>query len=180
VLRDHFLAFDDYLKADSTTLKEGEYDRTGDQLCERLAAADLLGVFVVLEDQGGTTGTFSLKLEHSGDGIDFVDKSDDVTILDSEVWTANGTTVLRGSDAGTVPTLGFARLVLWGEGPTASHLRVKVYVALRDEDLIAVQAPDKPKEKGYQPTLAQQHNASMHEYGPQGVRLTQKPAPEAD
>ncbi|HEY4120098.1 MAG TPA: hypothetical protein VGM56_19675, partial [Byssovorax sp.] len=93
MLRDHFLIFNDFLIGDSEAFGESVYDRTSDAFAARLAAYDLLSVFVVMEDHGGGSGTLSVKYETSGDGVEFSDK-DDVNLIDEYPWIANATTTV--------------------------------------------------------------------------------------
>jgi hypothetical protein len=138
VLRDHILAFDDYLQPPVSG--QAVQLRSSDALADRLAKHDAFALHVIASDGSGAPGNLTVYVEHSGDGQHWAEKQPSAKI-NSQALTANATTTFVAYDAGFSGTLNFARIVVSADGVKADHVRVKIYVSLRDVDNDNVRAP---------------------------------------
>lgn len=119
----NILAFDDFISGSGTTV----YTRS--ELNEKLAEVDKLALFPVT-DQVSANGTLTVRIEHSGDGLNWTDKNTTAEI-DAVAIDTGLTNKAYGSDSGTTPSLGFVRLALTITTTTSAH--VKLWVTGRDE-----------------------------------------------
>lgn len=96
---------------------------------ELLASADALGLHIVLDQWGGTTPTVTVALDHSCDRKNWIVKN--TAVIPSTAPAVSGTTTAFGSDSGSTPTLGFARLriLLFGSGTLS--VRAQLYACGR-------------------------------------------------
>lgn len=83
------------------TLTSPEWD-------EILATADALEVHAQVDRVAGSTPTFTLTLEHSGDRRNWLAKGS--PLVGPTALSTTTTNFFVGGDPGTSPTLGFARL----------------------------------------------------------------------
>jgi len=115
--------FDDFISGSGTTVT------TRPELNDRLAEVDKLALFAVT-DQVTTTGTLTVRVQHSGDGINWVNKSETAEINGEAIATST-TNTAYGSDSGATPSLGFVRLSITITTSTLAH--VTMWVTGRDE-----------------------------------------------
>jgi hypothetical protein len=120
----HELVFDDAIEGTASVHSDPRFNA-------QLAAADrfqIMGVVSQVSVSGGTP-TITVQLEHSADDRNFVNKSGTAEI--SAVTLSTTTiTVVSGSDAGSVPLGGFARLRI-ALGGTSPRTRVRLWVTGR-------------------------------------------------
>lgn len=119
----NILAFDDFISGAGTTV----YTRP--ELFEKLAEVDKLALFPVT-DQVTTAGTLTVRIQHSGDGLNWVNKNATAEVNGVAI-NPSATNTAYGSDAGATPSLGFVRLALTLTTSTSAH--VKLWVTGRDE-----------------------------------------------
>ncbi|MBK6463997.1 MAG: hypothetical protein IPF92_23790 [Myxococcales bacterium] len=115
----NILAFDDFISGTGTTVT------TRPELNERLAEVDLLALFAVT-DQVDVEGNLTVKVQHSGDGINWVDKA---TAINDTILVVT-TNKFYGSESGATPTLGLVRFSLTITTTTSAH--VKLWVTGRE------------------------------------------------
>ncbi len=95
-----------------------------------LGEGNQLALQAVIDLVSGTTPTFTLKIQHSADQINWVDRSATAEINGVSIPVAT-TTVIVKQDAGALPFLGYVRFVL-SVGGTGTQAHVKVWVTTRD------------------------------------------------
>lgn len=99
---------------------------------DNLGKFDKIAVHAVVDQVTGTGPTFTLQLEHSGDGRNWLNMNTtaEINAVSISVSAVNS---MIGVDSGSVPTLAFVRArVQLGGGATGA--RVKVHACLRDGD----------------------------------------------
>jgi hypothetical protein len=118
----NILVFDDFISGAGTVV----YTRP--DFYDKLGGVDKLALCAV-SDQVTTTGTLTVQIEHSADGVNWIAKSGTAEIAAADL-TAGSTEVAYGYDPGTSPTLGLVRLSLTIATSTMAH--VKLWVTGRD------------------------------------------------
>ena len=83
-----------------------------------------------MTDQVTTAGTLTVRIQHSGDGLNCVNKNASAEVNGVAI-NPSATNTAYGSDAGATPSLGFVRLALTLTTSTSAH--VKLWVTGRDE-----------------------------------------------
>jgi len=119
----NMLVFDDFISGAGTTVL------TRPELNDTLGQHDLLGIQAVVDQVTTAAGTITVQIFHSSDQINFIAKNGTAEINAASIPVAT-TTVKFGSDAGTVPSLGYVRLAITITTATIAH--VKVWVTARD------------------------------------------------
>lgn len=125
MIRDAFIAFDDQVTSGAPAL-------TSDAVAPRWGIFDRPAMQVIVDDTlGGTRGTLTLTLLHSGDGQVWVPRSASPEIDAAEI--TDQTTALYGALAATdyLPNLPFVRAQI-ELGGAISSAHVRLYVVMRD------------------------------------------------
>jgi hypothetical protein len=128
------LVFDEVINATSLTPAF-----TSDKYDAILGQFDQLAIFVLIDEVSASNAGFSLYIDHSADGRQWIqgkNNSPDVQITVGNLSTT-ATNVAWGSDPGTLvnpptPLLGFVRLRMYFFN-VAVTAHVKVYVTQRDQ-----------------------------------------------
>jgi hypothetical protein len=95
-----------------------------------LGSVDRLAFQVVADQVSGTTPTFTLQIEHSGDGRNWLSKAGTPEV-NAQGLSTSAASVFIAYDAGTTPSLGFIRFKIFLAG-TSPVAHVKVHVTGRD------------------------------------------------
>lgn len=105
---------------------------TAADLNKKLGWTDKLTIQVVADQVSGTSPTFSLQIEHSGDGRNWLPKVLSAPEINAVALSSASSSVFVTSDAGNIPSLGFVRfkIFLGGTSPVA---HVKVHVTGRND-----------------------------------------------
>jgi len=98
-----------------------------------LGAVEELSIFAVTDKISGASVTLTVQLEESPDQIHWRNKAATPEI--DSVSLGIFTEVFRGTDAGTVPTAGFARLKVSLTG-SSRNVRLRIWVTGRVEEPI--------------------------------------------
>ncbi len=105
---------------------------TSDAFSDLLGQYDQLSIQVVADDVD-VTGTFTLAIEHSADGVHFLAKSA-LPEIHAQPITAGLTNLFAVADAGTNPSLTYVRLRV--SVATTTRARIRVDVTMRDEGIV--------------------------------------------
>jgi hypothetical protein len=100
---------------------------TADHHSEALGRHDQIAVQVTVNDVE-TAGHVTVTLQHSGDGVHFLDKS---KLVDNKAIAAHKTTALAGVDSGEKPNLRLVRLAIEVQGSARAHVRI--HATMRDQ-----------------------------------------------
>lgn len=114
--------FDDLVSPGATTFY------TSSTTQQALGDYDQLAIQAVI-DNVDVAGTFTLSIQHSADGENWVNKNATPEINAKAIATAAVTNIV-GADTGATPTLGFVRFAF--SIATASRAHVKLYATLRN------------------------------------------------
>jgi hypothetical protein len=119
----NMLVLDEFI---TKTGSEFVYTRT--DLNETLGQVDKLALQLVADQASTGTPSVTAQLQHSADGINWINKGSALVTLGT---TVNATTTAAGADAGTTPSLGLVRLAF--QLSAAGQVHVKAWVTGRDD-----------------------------------------------
>ena len=113
----NILVWDDFIAGAGTVV----YTRP--ELNDRLADPDQLGLCAVTDQVTGASGSISVQIQHSADGINWTNKNTTAEINAASLSTT-ATNVAYGSDSGATPSLGLVRLKITLTTATQAHLKL--------------------------------------------------------
>jgi hypothetical protein len=129
------LVFDEYVSG------PGQRHYTSDRYSDGLGQFDQLALQVLVDDID-VTGKLDLVVQHSADGVHFVDKGA-LPIVSGALLERGRSMTITAADAGTTPSLTYVRFCVVLGVTSSAHVRI--YVTMRDEGVAdVVMAPRGP------------------------------------
>jgi len=121
------LVFDEYIEGTSSVYSSQEWNAL-------LGSADKTALHAISDTQSAGSGnpSLSVQLEVSGDGRNFTAKNGTAEINGATITVGSGQISSLGTDAGTTPSLGFARLKVTLGGSTPK-VHVRIYACGRTD-----------------------------------------------
>jgi hypothetical protein len=119
----HALVFDDFVVSTTTVFTKPE-------LNDVLGQNDQMAIQCITDQVTTSNGTITVRLQHSSDQINWINKNGTAEINGSAINTAS-TNVTFGNDAGGTPSLGYVRFSILITTATQAH--VKLWVTGRNQ-----------------------------------------------